>query len=184
MSEYADIRIKNLALCSFRNYLDSSIVGLLFSKGDLIIKPNCKEDLEDEDSSVYTKYSYKTTVKRASDRLDAQGFTLKKLEAQFNENAVDIINYEPRLKSLHIDPDNYETKAKERIEKHVSFQKWKNSMEKVIRYETQNGSIMRCGTIEEIGISTECDKVLYYAQKDIDQESYYRRAVYRAIGDQ
>ena len=48
MSEYADIRIKNLSLYSFRNYLDSSIVGLFFSKADLVIEHNCKEDPEDE----------------------------------------------------------------------------------------------------------------------------------------
>ena len=92
MSEYADIKIKSLSLYSFRNYLDSSIVGLFFSKDDLIIDPNCKEDPEDEDSTVYTKYLYKTTVKRAIDRLDAQGFTLKRFEKQFWEKASEIID--------------------------------------------------------------------------------------------
>ena len=173
MSEYADIRIKNLTLYSFRNYLDSSIVCLLFSKGDLFIEPNCQEDPDDEDSSVYTKYSYKTTVERALERLDAQGFTLKNFEKQFAEKAVEIIDYEPRLRNLHIDIENFEQKSKERIEKQVSFQKWKNSMGKVVRYETQNGNIRWNGTAEDIGITTECDKVLFFALKDFDQDSFY-----------
>lgn len=173
MSEYADIKIKSLSLYSFRNYLDSSIVGLFFSKDDLIIDPNCKEDPEDEDSTVYTKYLYKTTVKRAIDRLDAQGFTLKSFEKQFCEKASEIIDYEPRLRSLHIDPEDYEKKTKERMERYVSFQKWKNSIGKVINYETQNGNILWTGTAEEIGITTECDKILFHALKDFDQESFY-----------
>lgn len=173
MSEYAEIKIKNLSLCSFRNYLDSSIVGLFFSKGDLVIEPNCKEDPEDEDSIVYTKYLYKTTVKRAIDRLDAQGFTLKSFEKQFGERANEIIDYKPRLKNLHIDPENYEKKAKERIEKYVTFQKWKNSIEKVINYEILNGNILPYGTAEEICITTECDKILFQALKDCNQESFY-----------
>ncbi len=173
MSEYADIKIKNLTLYSFRNYLDSSIVGLLFSKSDLYIEANCLEDPEDEDSSVYTKYCYKTTVERAQERLDALGFTLKSFEKQFAEKAVEIIDCEPRLRSLHINLENFEKKAKERIERHVSFQKWKNSMAKVVDYETRNGSIRWNGTAEDIGITTECDRVLFYALKDLDQNSYY-----------
>ena len=37
MSEYADIVIGNLSLHWFRNYLDSKIVSLFFSKNDLIV---------------------------------------------------------------------------------------------------------------------------------------------------
>lgn len=173
MSEYADIRIKNLTLYSFRNYLDSSVVGLLFSKNDLYIEANCQEDPEDEDSSVYTKYCYKTTVKRAQERLDAQGFTLMNFEKLFAEKTFEIIDYEPRLRRLHIDPEILEKKAKERIERQVSFQKWKNSMAKVVDYETRNGNIRWNGTIEDIGITTECDKILFFALKDTDQDSFY-----------
>ena len=173
MSEYADINIKNMTLYSFRNYLDSSIVSLLFSKDDLCIEHNCQEDPEDEDSLVYPKYCYITTVERAQERLDAQGFTLKRFQKQFTEKAVEIIDYEPRLKSLHIDSESFEKKAKERIEKRVSFQKWKNSMEKVVSFETRNGNIRWNGTAEDIGITTECDKVLFSAIKDTDQNSFY-----------
>lgn len=64
MSEYADITINNLSLMSFRNYLVPDIVSLFFSKSDLIITPNYRIDLEDEDTEGYTQYIYKTTVKK------------------------------------------------------------------------------------------------------------------------
>lgn len=37
MSEYAGILIGNLSLYWFRNYLDSKIVSLFFSKNDLVV---------------------------------------------------------------------------------------------------------------------------------------------------
>ena len=74
MSEYADITIKKLSLFSFRNYVDEYIVSLLFSRDDLLITPNSKIDIEDEDAGEYTKFVYRTTVKKARDRLDALGF--------------------------------------------------------------------------------------------------------------
>lgn len=41
MSEYANIVIGNLSLHWFRNYVDSKIVSLFFSKNDLIVVNNC-----------------------------------------------------------------------------------------------------------------------------------------------
>ena len=69
MSEYADIKIRNLSLYSFRNYLQDDIVYFLFSKKDYVCIPNYNDDPEDEDSEIYTKYMYKTTVQRAKERL-------------------------------------------------------------------------------------------------------------------
>ena len=50
MSEYADIVIGNLSLHWFRNYLDSKIVSLFFSKNDLIVVNNCNIDDDDKDA--------------------------------------------------------------------------------------------------------------------------------------
>ena len=47
MSEYADIVIGNLSLHWFRNYVDSKIVSLFFSKNDLIVVNNCNIDDDD-----------------------------------------------------------------------------------------------------------------------------------------
>ena len=65
MSEYADIVIGNLSLHWFRNYLDSKIVSLFFSKNDLIVVNNCNIDDDDKDAGIYTIYIYRTTVRRA-----------------------------------------------------------------------------------------------------------------------
>ncbi len=37
MSEHAEITIGKLLVCCFRNYLDSEIVSLFFSKNDIIV---------------------------------------------------------------------------------------------------------------------------------------------------
>ena len=52
MSEYADIVIGNLSLHWFRNYLDSKIVSLFFSKNDLIVVNNCNIDDDDKDAGT------------------------------------------------------------------------------------------------------------------------------------
>ena len=51
MSEYADIVIGNLSLHWFRNYLDSKIVSLFFSKNDLIVVNNC--NIDDDDKKLF-----------------------------------------------------------------------------------------------------------------------------------
>ena len=92
MSEYADITIKNLSLMSFRNYLVPDIVSLFFSKSDLIITPNYRIDLEDEDTEGYTRYIYKTTVKKAKERLDALGFGITNFENALKTNLLQAID--------------------------------------------------------------------------------------------
>ena len=92
MSEYADIVIGNLSLHWFRNYVDSKIVSLFFSKNDLIVVNNCNIDDDDKDAGTYTKYMYRTTVRRAKERLDAQGFGLNNFEKIFNDEMPQILN--------------------------------------------------------------------------------------------
>ena len=91
MSEYADIAVKNLSLAWFRNYVDSYIVSLFFTKNDLAITPNCKIDLGEDGSEEYTQYVYRTTVRKVKERLDAQGFSLNKLEKLFNEKLLYVL---------------------------------------------------------------------------------------------
>ena len=52
MSEYAYIVIGNLSLHWFRNYLDSKIVSLFFSKNDLSVVNNCNIDDDDKDAGT------------------------------------------------------------------------------------------------------------------------------------
>lgn len=173
MSEYADISIKKLSLISFRNYLDPDIVSLFFSKKDLVITPDCKIDIEDENSEFYTKYVYKTTVKRAKERLDARGFGIFNLEKIFNINQTRAIDYSEFLNYLGVDFDSLDKIALERCKARVSFKKWKNAMQKIISYELENGNLRWSDSTPQLNIRTECEKIIYYSLKDTDAESFY-----------
>lgn len=175
MSEYVDIKINSLSLYSFRNYLKSDIFGFFFQKMDLEITPDCIDDPNDEDSVKYTRYSFRTTVKKAKERLDACGFSLLSLEEKFNNNIFTAIDYSSFLSYLKVPYDEYEEKSEKRIEKYVTFQKWKNSMHKIISYEINNGEIKwnKKADTKEVKINTECDKVIFYSLKEYDSESFY-----------
>ena len=108
MSEYASITVKCLPLMTFRNYLSSDIVNLFFSKQDLVVTSNCKID-EDEDAETYTQYVYRTTVKKAKERLDARGFSVHNFENIFKKLMIEAIDYSGFLHHLKADYDEYET---------------------------------------------------------------------------
>lgn len=173
MSEYAEIAIGKMSLACFRNYPDGNIVSLFFSRNDLIITPNCLIDEDIEDSDTYTKYEYKTTVTRAKERLDAQGFSINNLERIFNDHTTQAIDYNPFLHHLRVDYDSYEKVAAKRIKKNVSFKKWQNSMKKIVEFELANGNLTPRPLPKELKITTECDKVISYALRDADAKSFY-----------
>lgn len=91
MGEYAEIYTENLALCWFKNYLKSDLVCLFFSEKDLIVTENYYLDTEDEDCEPITRYEYKTSVKKARERLDAMGYGIKHLENLFEINMRQLI---------------------------------------------------------------------------------------------
>ena len=173
MSEYADITVKNLSLAWFRNYVDSYIVSLFFTKNDLSITSNCKIDLGNDGSEEYTQYVYGTTVRKVKERLDAQGFSLNKLEKLFNEKLLYVIDYSHFLLHLGIEFDEHEEKVRERSKKKVSFAKWKNAVHKIISYELENGNIMQYDSDCPINLNTECDKIIYHSLKASDGNAFY-----------
>lgn len=176
MSEYADIKIGNMSLCWFRNYVSPDIVSKIFNRGNLYTIENYVEDPDDEDSESIIKYYYKTTVNDAKDRLDAQGYTLSKLENIFKDNMLRAIDYSPFLNHLRIDYDFKYDKAKERIHKYkITFKKWENSIKKIANYMFTHGNFYKeiKGLKESIGINTECDKIIYYSLLDDHAESFY-----------
>ena len=173
MSEYADICIKNLSLFSFRNYLNSDIVSLIFSKKDLAITQNYISDLEEEDSEEYTRYIYKTTIKNAKERLDAQGFSISNFEKIFNKNLLQAVDYSGFLYNLGIDIEDRDEIALERCKKRVTFRKWQNAMKKIVSYELEHGNIRWRSTTFPLDVRTECEKIIYYSLKDTDSESFY-----------
>lgn len=173
MSEYADIVVKKLSLACFRNYVNGYIVSLFFTKNDLSITPNCKIDFGEDGSEEYTQYVYRTTVRKAKERLDAQGFSVDKLEKLFNEKMRYAIDYTHYLLRLDIDFDEYEEKVREWDKKKVSFIKWKNSVHKIISYELENGRIMPYKSDSTIKLSTECDKIIYHSIKASEGNTFY-----------
>ena len=173
MSEYADIVVKNLSLAWFRNYVNSYVVSLFFTKKDLSIMQNCKIDLGEDGSEEYTQYVYRTTVKKAKERLEAQGFSIGRLEKLFNEKMRYAIDYTHYLLHLDIDFDEYEEKAREGGKKKVSFAKWKNAVQKIIAYELVNGNISPYKPDDTIKLSTECDKIIYHSVKASDGDAFY-----------
>lgn len=173
MGYYADIKVESLSLMLFKNRLDNTIVNLFFGKEDLVITPNCQFDADDEDASFYTKYEYITTVANAKDRLDAQGYGLSNFEAVFNKTYLEAIDYFPFLCQLKVDYEDIDRKAEERANKNVTFNKWKNSIAKIVKYELKNGSINQSTVREKVGINTECDKIIFYSLIDDDYASYY-----------
>lgn len=172
MSEYAEIVVGKLSLCSFRNYLDGEIVSLFFSKKDLVVIHDYIDD-DNEDAGTYTKYTYKTTVQYAKERLDACGFGLNNLKKVFNDNMLQVVDYSGFLQYMNVDYDEYDKKAEMRIKKNVTFKKWQNAMKKIVRYEVAYGNIESGGTISDVGITTECDKVIFYSLKDRYSKSFY-----------
>ena len=173
MSEYADIGVKNLSLAWFRNYVDNYIVSLFFTRSDLSITPNCKIDLGEDGSEEYTQYVYRTTVKKAKERLDAQGYSLNKLEKLFNEKILYAIDYTRFLLHLGIEFEEHENKVRERSNKKVSFAKWKNAVHKIISYELDNGNIKQYDSNCPLRLNTECDKIIYHSHKGSEGDAFY-----------
>lgn len=173
MSEYADINIKKLSLFWFRNYVDSYIVSLLFSVKNLIITPNCKVDPEDDDSDLYTRYVYKTTVKDAKERLEAQGFSMENFQKVFNENMLQAIDYSAFLYHLGVDFNERDEGIQRQTRKKVTFQKWKNAMHKIVSYQLENGNINEHNSTLPTCITTECDKIIFYSMASSCSDSFY-----------
>lgn len=167
MSEYANIKIKKLSLVSFRNYVDKYVVGLLFSNGDLIINPGFKPHPEDEDSEEYTQYIYRTTVKKAIERLEVRGFSIENFKNTFEKNKEPAINYHAfyfySKKYSSCDEDAFVSK----LNQNITFNKWQNAVRKIVSYELENGNITQyCDiTMHDVNIKTFTEKVIFCSMK-------------------
>ncbi|EKC77170.1 hypothetical protein LEA_04313, partial [human gut metagenome] len=108
---------------------------------------------------TYTKYMYRTTVRRAKERLDAQGFGLNNFEKIFNDEMVQAVDYSSFLYHLQGDYDEEDKNNEIRIKKNVSLKKWKNAMKKIVSYELANGNISRkkSSPLSSAGVSARGD---------------------------
>ena len=132
MSEYAEIKIREMSIWDFRNYLDDT-VGLIFSPSDLVIIPDFVEDPEEDEPYSYTKYMYRTTVHKAKERLEALGFSLHRLEKEFKREIDDLMELFGFSQAYSLD-EGTDTAKREKLTKHVSYRKWMNALRKVVGY--------------------------------------------------
>lgn len=169
MSEYAEIKIENMSLRWFRNYLDGEIVSLFFSKDNL-------ESYEvSNEEETYTRYCYKTTVKKAKERLDAIGYSPEKFKKIYDEKIIEAIDCFDYLYHQNADYEDEEEYIRKNILKHLSFRKWKNALHKLISFELENGNLMFERKEEyRKKLSTVCDTILFYSiDDDGSSDSFY-----------
>lgn len=190
MSECAEIKIGKYIIESFKNYLDFKVVNLFFSNYNLSIKEKCLYDEDDPESGEYTKYEYKTTVKNAKDRLDALGYGISNFKCLFNEKMFEAIDYSMYLMKINRESDD-EDKIIERIKKNVTFRKWTNAINEIVKYQKRYGDIAIHNNKFNIKNKTECVKVIYYALVNENNTTLYalktdkisKGYIYRAILD-
>lgn len=161
MSEYVSIKTRELDIWTFRNYVEIRIAELFFNQSDLTITPNVRYEIDDEDEIPHTQYEFITTVKKAKERFDALGYSLNNFELEFDKNKFKWIAYDEFLSHLNIALDDYDEVKIKRINKYITFEKWKNSIKKFVEYGLEH-NIYRPDK-NKIKINTEGDKVIYYS---------------------
>ena len=168
MSEYADLTINDFEIWSFRNYLNRDIIALFFNDADLTITENVKYDEADLKEKPHTQYKYSSNVKRAKERFDALGISIQSVKTEFEEKKYDCIDCFSSIWNLDSD-----AKSKNIIYKSITFQKWFNSVKKIINYERENGKI-RPQFHDKIDFipKTVCQRIIYNSMRKSD-ECYY-----------
>lgn len=167
--------IKNLSLLYWKSCFDKEILGLFFIDDDLIINENAKYDIADEET--YTQYKYSTTVQKAIDRLNSAGYTLKKIEEEFNQKKEICLDYWHLLDALNVDDEEYDKELKRRVEKYITFKKWVHSVKKYSQYLLTNNlaynSYQKNTIPEELKPKNECDKLILNSLSETDSDSYF-----------
>lgn len=173
---YVELVVNNFTLLSWKSFFDRGALGLFFTDDDLIITENAKYDESDEDEEPYTEYKYSTTVKKAVQRLDSIGYTMKKVQTEFEFSVFECLDYVSLLTHLGIDFDKYDEIKEERIRKYVTFKKWKNAVNKYVDYEIQNGSLScysPADNPQRAKPRNECEKLVYNSKTNAAAESFY-----------
>ena len=175
MSEYASLYIKNLKLLTWQNYFNKETIGSLFTDEDLIINPCAKYDITDEEP--YTQYKYSTTIKKAKSRLNSVGYTLKKVESEFNQKRFACLDYFNLLYKYDLDEDDFVNEVNRRINKYVTFKKWVNSVTRYSQYlianELEYGEDLKKIIPKELTPKNECDRLVVNSLIDTAPESYF-----------
>lgn len=174
MGTYVALKVRNLILWEWNSCFDKNMLGFFFTDNDLVTNENKKYDIHDLDEEAHTEYKYTTTIKKAIERLDSLGFTLKKAESEFNKNKYSCLDYYDIICRLKKNTDNYDIIQEERTKKYVTFSKWRNSVLRYARYGLENGLSLRYeGEYDSYLLpKTECDKIVFESLTN-SQISYY-----------
>lgn len=175
MGVEVSLHIKNLELLYWKSYFDKETLGLFFSNDDLLIIPNAKYEITDEET--YTQYKYSTTIKKAKSRLNSIGYTLKKIEDEFNQKKLNCLDYFILINRFEMDNEEYDKEVKRRVDKYVTFKKWFNSVKKYSQYlisnELQYGANFTKIIPDEIMPKNECDKLVVNSLIKNSEMSYF-----------
>lgn len=173
MSEYADLKISDFEIWSFRNYLDRDIITLFFNDDDLEIKENVKYDESDLEEVPHTQYMYSSNVKRAKERFDALGVSMYSVKCEFEKKKYCSIDCYSSLWNHDFDTDEFDEKSKRIIDKNITFKKWLNSIRRIVNYEKENGKISTpFYDKNDFNPKTVCQRIIYNSMRRSD-ECYY-----------
>ncbi len=177
MGANVDLMVGRLSLLYWKSYFDRYTLGLFFTDEDLVVTENVKYDELDKEETPHTEYKYSTTVQKAIDRLNSAGYTLNAVKTEFELNKEYCLDYHNLLYHLGVDFEDYDSVAQERIEKYVTFRKWKNSVRKYAVYGLNNSLfdfIIKNNDIPDgIKPKTECDKIVFHSLTDYNSESFF-----------
>ena len=171
-----NLKIGNLSLWYWKSYFDRSTLGFFFTDDDLKITENVKYDESDMEESPHTQYRYSTTIRNAVQRLDSIGYTLKSVQSDFERYKYNCLDYQSILRDLKIDHDRYDEIKEQRINKYVTYKKWKNAVLKYAKHNATHGSIPSFAAytlFPQIKPKTECERIIYNSLTDYNSQSFY-----------
>lgn len=177
MGANVELMVKDLSLLYWKSYFDRDTLGLFFTDDDLIITEESEHNATCETNEKYHSYKYSTTVQKAIDRLNSIGYTLSSVETAFEINKERCLDYYRLLYDLKIDFEEYDYVMKKRIEKYVTFAKWKNSVKKYALYGLNNSffefKFQNIKMPDALKPKTECDKIVFNSLTDYTSESFF-----------
>ena len=176
MGVHVELKLKELSLLHWKSYFDRDRLGIFFTDEDLSVSEGSKYDKADAEESSHTEYIYSTTVRKAIQRLDSIGYTLGRVQSDFENSKMECLNCWNILHNMRVNDNRYDEVMAQRIDKYVTFKKWKNAVLKYAHFEANHGSILFCSDEEipeQLKPKTECERIVYNSLRDYHSESFY-----------
>jgi len=177
MGEYANVMIKKYCLDWTKNTFNKKRFGHYFSESQLIITDN----VECEDDESHTTYVFQSNVGKIKQRLNCLGYSFKRSKEYILDNLYNAFRYEPFLNTTKrlikiLESDQCEDQIRKRLDQHFTFEKYMNSLKKIVHFQMESGTIYRgpFGEMEgKCKLTSEIDKIIYYSQIDDVYDGFY-----------